>query len=46
VTVPVEEIPELAATGTTRLPMIMPVVTSFFLPRKAGDRRRWCQQVE
>ncbi|PWU52850.1 oleate hydratase [Micromonospora globispora] len=36
--VPVEEIPELAATGAKCVPVMMPYVTSFFLPRKAGDR--------
>ena len=36
--VPVEEIPELAATGAKCVPVMMPYVTSFFMPRKAGDR--------
>jgi len=36
--VPVEEIPEMAATGANCVPCMMPYVTSFFLPRKAGDR--------
>ncbi|MBD7980875.1 oleate hydratase [Oerskovia merdavium] len=36
--VPVEEIPELAATGAMTVPVMMPYVTSFFLPRRAGDR--------
>ena len=36
--VPVEDIPELAANGATCVPVMMPYVTSFFLPRKAGDR--------
>ena len=36
--VPVEEIPELAATGAKTVPIMMPYVTSFFLPRQAGDR--------
>lgn len=36
--VPVEEIPELAATGAKCVPVMMPYVTSFFLPRHAGDR--------
>ncbi|REF29222.1 oleate hydratase [Calidifontibacter indicus] len=36
--VPVEEIPELAADGATCVPVMMPYVTSFFMPRKAGDR--------
>jgi oleate hydratase len=36
--VPVAEIPELAASGATCVPVMMPYVTSFFLPRRAGDR--------
>ncbi|PPF74019.1 MULTISPECIES: oleate hydratase [unclassified Pseudoclavibacter] len=36
--VPVDEIPELAATGVKTVPVMMPYVTSFFMPRKAGDR--------
>lgn len=36
--VPVEDIPELAAAGARCVPVMMPYVTSFFLPRRAGDR--------
>lgn len=36
--VPVEEIPDLAANGAKCVPVMMPYVTSFFMPRKAGDR--------
>lgn len=36
--VPVDEIPELAATGAKCVPVMMPYVTSFFMPRQAGDR--------
>ena len=36
--VPVEEIPELAANGAKCVPVMMPYVTSFFMPRTAGDR--------
>src|SRR5262245_52631719 len=36
--VPVEEIPELAATGAKTVPTTMPYVTAFFMPRQAGDR--------
>lgn len=36
--VPVEEIPELAANAATCVPVMMPYVTSFFMPRRAGDR--------
>jgi oleate hydratase len=36
--VPVEEIPEMAATGAKTVPVMMPYVTSFFMPRQAGDR--------
>jgi oleate hydratase len=36
--VPVAEIPELAATGAKTVPVMMPYVTSFFMPRQAGDR--------
>ncbi|MGO3885316.1 MAG: oleate hydratase [Mycetocola sp.] len=36
--VPVEQIPELAATGVKTVPVMMPYVTSFFMPRQAGDR--------
>lgn len=36
--VPVDDIPELAATGAKTVPVMMPYVTSFFMPRQAGDR--------
>ena len=36
--VPVDQIDELAATGAKCVPVMMPYVTSFFLPRRAGDR--------
>ncbi|HIW29221.1 MAG TPA: oleate hydratase [Candidatus Luteococcus avicola] len=36
--VPAEQIPELAATGARCVPVMMPYVTSFFMPRHAGDR--------
>jgi oleate hydratase len=36
--VPLDEIDELAATGAKTVPCMMPYVTSFFMPRKAGDR--------
>lgn len=36
--VPVAEIPELAATGAHTVPVMMPYVTAFFMPRQAGDR--------
>lgn len=36
--VPVGDIADLAATGATCVPVMMPYVTSFFLPRRAGDR--------
>ncbi|MBP2213623.1 oleate hydratase [Rhodococcus ruber] len=36
--VPVDEIPELAADGAKCVPVMMPYVTSFFMPRQAGDR--------
>ena len=36
--VPMEEIPELAATGAKTVPTTMPYVTAFFMPRQAGDR--------
>ncbi|HAF42726.1 MAG TPA: oleate hydratase [Sphingobium sp.] len=36
--VPVADIPELAATGAKTVPVMMPYITSFFMPRKAGDR--------
>jgi oleate hydratase len=36
--VPLEDIPELAATGAKTVPVMMPYVTSFFMPRQAGDR--------
>ncbi|AHI02544.1 hypothetical protein CFAL_02095 [Corynebacterium falsenii DSM 44353] len=36
--VPEEAIPELAANSAKCVPVMMPYVTSFFLPRKAGDR--------
>lgn len=36
--VPVEQIPELAATGAKTVPVMMPYVTAFFMPRQKGDR--------
>jgi oleate hydratase len=36
--VPIEDIPALAATGATTVPVMMPYVTAFFMPRQAGDR--------
>jgi oleate hydratase len=36
--VPVEDIPELAATSAITVPVMMPHVTAFFMPRQAGDR--------
>ncbi|MGW5385915.1 oleate hydratase [Nocardia sp. NPDC003963] len=36
--VPESEIPELAARGAKCVPVMMPYVTSFFMPRHAGDR--------
>ena len=36
--VPAERIPELAARGAKTVPVMMPYVTSFFMPRQAGDR--------
>ncbi|MCV2395751.1 oleate hydratase [Actinotalea sp. M2MS4P-6] len=36
--VPVDQIDELAASGATTVPVMMPYVTSFFMPRQAGDR--------
>ncbi len=35
---PLDEIPELAATGASAVPVMMPYVTAFFMPRQAGDR--------
>lgn len=35
---PVEEIAELAAAGAKTVPVMMPYVTAFFMPRQAGDR--------
>ncbi|WP_308402457.1 oleate hydratase [Streptomyces sp. TBY4] len=35
---PTDEIGELAANGATCVPVMMPYVTAFFLPRRAGDR--------
>jgi len=36
--VPVPDIAELAATGARTVPVMMPYVTSFFMPRRSGDR--------
>jgi oleate hydratase len=36
--VPVEDIVELAATGARTVPVMMPYITAFFMPRQAGDR--------
>ena len=35
---PKSDIAELAATGAKTVPVMMPYVTSFFMPRHAGDR--------
>jgi len=35
---PLEDIPELAATGAKTVPVMMPYVTAFFMPRQKGDR--------
>jgi oleate hydratase len=36
--VPLEEIAEMASTGARTVPVMMPYVTAFFMPRQAGDR--------
>lgn len=36
--VPVEDIPGLASTGAKTVPVMMPYITAFFMPRQAGDR--------
>ncbi|SEK83726.1 oleate hydratase [Roseateles sp. YR242] len=36
--VPEDEIPALAATGAKTVPVMMPYITAFFMPRQAGDR--------
>ena len=36
--VPESDIAELASTGVKCVPVMMPYVTSFFMPRRAGDR--------
>jgi oleate hydratase len=36
--VPVADIAELAATGARTVPVMMPYITAFFMPRQAGDR--------
>jgi len=36
--VPVDDIGDLAATGAQTVPVMMPYVTAFFMPRQAGDR--------
>jgi len=36
--VPVEDIPQLAANGAKTVPVMMPYITAFFMPRQAGDR--------
>ncbi|WP_426113021.1 oleate hydratase [Massilia sp. PWRC2] len=36
--VPLEDIVALAATGARTVPVMMPYVTAFFMPRQAGDR--------
>ncbi|RXZ87680.1 oleate hydratase [Agromyces atrinae] len=36
--VPEADIPELAATAAKTVPVMMPYVTAFFMPRQAGDR--------
>ena len=36
--VPIADIAELSATGAKTVPVMMPYVTAFFMPRQAGDR--------
>ena len=36
--VPEDQIEELAATSANTVPVMMPYITSFFMPRRAGDR--------
>lgn len=36
--VPVDEIPEMAAHSARTIPVMMPFVTAFFMPREEGDR--------
>ena len=36
--VPTDQIDEMAATGAKAVPVMMPYVTAFFMPRAAGDR--------
>ena len=36
--VPVGDIPQLAASGAKTVPVMMPYITAFFMPRQAGDR--------
>jgi oleate hydratase len=36
--VPVEDIADLAASGAKTVPVMMPYITAFFMPRQAGDR--------
>jgi oleate hydratase len=36
--VPLEEIAELSATAAKTVPVMMPYITAFFMPRQAGDR--------
>ncbi|MFD4247001.1 oleate hydratase [Streptomyces sp. NPDC058525] len=36
--VPTDDIPELATNAASCVPVMMPYVTSFFMPRQAGDR--------
>ncbi|MFJ9371539.1 oleate hydratase [Nocardia sp. NPDC101769] len=36
--VPESDIPELAANAAKCVPVMMPYITAFFMPRKAGDR--------
>ena len=36
--VPLDQIEKLAATSANTVPVMMPYITSFFMPRRAGDR--------
>lgn len=36
--VPLDQIEELASTSANTVPVMMPYITSFFMPRRAGDR--------
>ena len=43
--VPTDKIKELATNHANTVPVMMPYIDAFFMPRSAGDRLMWCLMV-